>query len=400
MKDLGRNTFALEDMDQQFWEKAVLIYKDETHLSVLTADKVEYYIGLENLGFEVDCLTVLLRRENDRFTAEEQGWSYLNEQNVLIRDEYVSDFGDAWAYEHDKENWDRWQDVSLYMQVLKVAGKMLGLDTIPEQTVWEENVNSWNERKNSTYFADLLEAKKLKPEDLDWQPYYVNNIAENGEDGKYAMIFKEDGEKITGCKFTIEYDRDFDFFALENDDVREITGYNLWVKHYHDILGPLHQPEYGKRAVSALGEDDFESDCTFHEYELNDKGWTGVSHSSIESAKAAALDLAMCNGYTRENLIRDIDNPARECKGWMRYYGAMAEFQDRYEEIMKVVYEFEYPNEGSYGGGFIISALEEQLGIERERAELMLKHIPMILTKREQRKAHEKLARCKEVLNK
>lgn len=63
---------------------------------------------------------------------------------------------------------------------------------------------------------------------------------------------------------------------------------------------------------------------------------------------------------------------------------------------MRLVAEYEFPDENSGGGWYICKEIEK-LGIDREITRRMLEHIPQILLPRHQRKSKEILELCAEV---
>ena len=383
MRDLGRNTFGADELNGQFWDKAFVIYEMPGRLSVFTTDKTEYVIALDGAPFE-DFDELLENIDLD---------DWISVFGAMVHREYAAEFSEA--YEQRKESHvSREPDVSPYTAAAMAASRVLGEEILLLQTVYRGSVLAWNERKSSTYFHDQLEAKKLTTEDFDWKPLYPNNIEGNGEEGQYALIFREVAGKVRGTKFSVVYNYKWDEGLCRTD---EIESYDLYAKDYDDVLGPLYYPPPGDDGIENLFADS-SNDCTFGSLDVNNYGPVCCPYDSLEEAKVGVLQLAEWRGYDRENLITDQDNTEREYRNWRRHYGAMEEFQNRYEEIMKVVYEFEYPDECSYGGGFIITALEEQLGIRREYAEEMLKYIPMILTRRKQRQVSEMMAKCREVL--
>ena len=383
MRDLGRNTFELEELNEQFWENAFVIYEMPGRLSIFTTDKMEYVISLDGAPFE-DFDELLDNVDLD-------DWNSVF--GAMVHKEYAAAF--SAAYEQRKETQTSGQpDVSPYTAVAMAASRTLGEEILLPQTVCRGSVLAWYDRKSSTYFHDQLEAKKLSAEDFDWKPLYPNNIESNGEEGQYALIFREVDGKVRGTKFSVVYNYKWDEGLCRTD---KIESYDLYVKDYDDVLGPLHYPPLGDDSIDNWFADS-SNDCTFGSLDVNDYGPACCPYDSLEEAKAGVLQLVEWRGYDRDNLITDLDNTEREYRNWRRHYGAIEEFQNRYAEILKVVYEFEYPEKGCYGGGFIITALEEQLGIRREYAEEMLKYIPMILTRRKQRKVSEMMAKCREVL--
>lgn len=111
-------------------------------------------------------------------------------------------------------------------------------------------------------------AYALTAEDLDWRPYYPNNMPQNGQEGWYCVI--QDGDHAR--KYTIKFQ-----YPLVDGASRPDLGvdrYILFQKLYHGLEGPLEYPG------PAPDFDIFHSPC-----DINSFGDFVYAHKTLEDAK-------------------------------------------------------------------------------------------------------------------
>lgn len=113
--------------------------------------------------------------------------------------------------------------------------------------------------------------------------------------------------------------------------------------------------------------------------------------------KAYALTLANHRHYVdKDTIIRDLNNEDRMYRNWLRKYEALLVFRENYQDILRIVCDYEYKSNCSSGGGFIADAIREKLGIDENLLGEMWRYIPLELSKGTQKKAAAIVRDCKE----
>lgn len=171
---------------------------------------------------------------------------------------------------------------------------------------------------------------------------------------------------------------------------------------YDDVQGPLahsnadNENEF-KQALDYSNR--FIYSNTFSNCEVNSYGEFVRSFSTLEEAKAYAIAITNIRNYVnKENIITDLDNPARVCRNRLRKYGAILEFGKVYEQIIKIVCEYEPVEENTAGGGWIFAEIMNRTGMDKEILREMWKYIPLVLSKEAQESAYKIVAECKDFL--
>lgn len=314
---------------------------------------------------------------------------------LLLRE----DFYDAFmAVYNDKERRTLLGWKKDHMPLL--AGIALGLKEEPERFNELEATKLWEQEAicREKYEA---ERKKLEltEEDFNWKAVYPNNIKSNGEDGIYALIFKDNESKTVGYKFSIIYQREEISPLHYNGRNSRIEAYNLFEKRYDDVQGPLAH-------LSADSANEFEQALdysnrfiysnTFSNNEVNSYGEFVRSFATLEEAKAYAIAITNIRNYVdKESIIKDLDNPIRVCRNRLRKYGAILEFGKTYEQILKLICEYEPVGANAAGGGWIFAEIINRIGMDEEILSEMWKYIPLVLSKEAQKSAHKIVAECK-----
>lgn len=136
------------------------------------------------------------------------------------------------------------------------------------------------------YYENLptieIEEEKELPE-LNWKPYYPNNMEVNGIDGYYCIV--RIGE-YSARKYTIkfEYEEENIETGLINPDI--IERYVLFEKTYWDVKGPFKYPEPVKPdEISANINDTYGYCDTFKGQDYNDFGNYVRSYNYLDEAK-------------------------------------------------------------------------------------------------------------------
>lgn len=414
MVDFVNKTFELSDLDDKFWDRVIFInvwpssgMGGPGSLWIITEDKKEYVISFQKFPYPEQNLgeftPILKYKEKDfcyehPYEAEKKGWKYIKKEMLLLRE----DFYDAFmAVYNDKERRKLLGWKKDHMPLL--AGIALGLNEEPERFNELEATKLWGQEAicREKYEA---ERKKLEltEEYFNWKTIHPNNIKSNGEDGIYALIFKDNENKTVGYKFSIIYQREEISPLHYNGRNSRIEAYNLFEKRYDDVQGPLVHS-------TADGENEFEQALdysnrfrysnTFSNCEVNSYGEFVRSFSTLEDAKAYAIAITNIRNYVnKENVIRDLDNPVRVCRNRLRKYGAILEFGKTYEQILKIVCEYEPVGENVAGGGWIFSEIINRTGIDEKLLREIWEYIPLVLSKEAQESAHKIVVECKDFL--
>ena len=405
---MDNRTFKLEELDEKFWEKVILITKWNSSsmggpgcLWLVTLDKKLYYIGFEGFPYaerNLGAFTPLLKRKEivedykHPYEVDGNGWQYLYEHGTLIRDDFYGDFMRVfddlqfrgtlgWKHDH----------------MPAIAGLALGLNGEPERYNEETTYKRWLEREQWMQELDnKRQAVALTKDDFVWKELHANNNPENMFLlGEYAMIFKECDEKTVGYRFTIMYQREEIsplFYASSNS---KIERYNLFEWRYDDVMGPLSHKdsEYDVMYRHAF---DWPTN-TLHDCDLNTPGRFIRSFATAEKARLYALEITNLRHYVdKESIIRDLDNKGRIYRNLLRKYEALLVFREHYEDILRIVCNYEYREKCSSGGAYIADAIRGEIGIDKDMLSEMWDYIPFVLSGGTQEKAEAIVRECKE----
>lgn len=415
MIDFVKKTFELSDLDANFWERVIFINIWPTtgmggpgNIWIITEDKKEYFISFERFPYSETCLgefTPLLRRKkNDSgngylYEAEENGWRCIEEERLLLRDDFYDTFMAVYKDEERRmlAGW-KWGHMPWVARIaLGVDGKLECFVEAEAKKLWDEE---WIWRKE---YEEKRKKQQLTEMYFDWKSIYPNNIKLNGEEGVYALLFKEEDNKTVGYKFSIVYQREeispLHYYGTNS----RIEAYNLFEKRYDDVQGLLaHLP--------ADNENEFEQSIdftnrfylnTFSNSEVNSYGRFIRSFSALEEAKAYAVAVTNIRGYVnKENIIKDLDNPVRVYRNRLRKYGAILEFGKMCEQILEIVRSYENNDDFASEGGWIFHEIIQRTGIKEELLREMWQYIPLILSKKAQEKARKIVEECEGCLKK
>lgn len=136
---------------------------------------------------------------------------------------------------------------------------------------------------------------------------------------------------------------------------------------------------------------------TLVDCDLNNSGECVRAFKTLEEAKEYAIAVVDHAIYNKENVIDTSDVETIKRYGFKSMsikHKTIQEFGKHYKEVMRLVVEYEFPDENSGGGWYICNEIVEKLGIDREIARRMLEYIPQILLPRYQRKSKEILELC------
>lgn len=136
---LERKTFALEELNEDFWGKVILVnIQNSTGMGgwgclwIVTSEARCYFIGFEGFPYDerkLEEFAPLFKKSTTyqyRFAAEEGGWwKYISNRKILIR----KDFYDAFMKIYEEE--DRWARGGYhYVHVPDVAARALGVERL------------------------------------------------------------------------------------------------------------------------------------------------------------------------------------------------------------------------------------------------------------------------------
>lgn len=132
-------------------------------------------------------------------------------------------------------------------------------------------------------------AYALTADQLDWKPYYPNNMPQNGQEGWYCIIQNGDHAR----KYTITFQ-----YPVVDDISRPDLGvdrYILFEKLYHDLEGPLEYPE---------PTPDF--DILYSGCDINSFGKFVYAHKTLDDAKRSAVSQWQAVfGYALSHLLEN-----------------------------------------------------------------------------------------------
>lgn len=409
MVDLEKMTFELSDLDETFWEKVVFINIWPTtglggtgSLWFITDDKKMYYISFHTFPYSETRLgefTPLLNwKKNEEgeyiYEAEEKGWKCIEDENVLLRNDFYDAFMTVYRDDGRRKSLGWKKD---HMPLL--AGMALGLEGEPECFIEAEADKFRIERLR--FLKELEETRKkreLTEAYFEWKPIHTNNIKSNGEVGLYTLLFKDEDNKTVGYKFSIVYQREeispLHYYGKDS----RIEAYNLFEKRYDDVQGPLsYLPEdTGNEFGQSRDYINRYYANTFSNSEINDFGSFVRSFSALEEAKLYAVAVTNIRNYVnKENIIMDLENPARVCRNRLRKYGAILEYGKVCNQILEIVRNYEQKDKITSGGGLIFREILHRTGMKEELLCEMWKYIPMVLSKEEQEKAQKIVEECR-----
>lgn len=134
-------------------------------------------------------------------------------------------------------------------------------------------------------------AYALRPEDLEWKPYYPNNMLQCGQEGWYCVIQGPNGEFARKYTIVFQYPENEDCAACPNQG---IDRYILYERCYSGNNGPIAYPEPSRESAGpsspALG--------------VNDFGRFVYAHKTLEQAKKRALSSYQAvYGYAMSHLL-------------------------------------------------------------------------------------------------
>lgn len=399
--NIKEKTFTLNDLDEAFWESVIFIKIRHSsglggpgRIWIATCEKKVYFIGFEGFPYNERRLEefspILKRKEkiedyNHPYAMEEDGWKYI-----------INQWGDKILMHQD------FYDTFIKTPESRMFDIALRRDEEWERFDYEESVKIRKEKEQmQKSYEETRKTLKLTSDYFEWKPIHPNNLKSNKEVGLYSLIFRENEGKVMGYKFSIIYQREQISPLCYHGDDSKIELYNLYEMRYDDVQGSLHYADHEKYedALSSFALT-FDAEYTFNDHNINSYGEFVRSFKTLGEAQEYAVTVSNIRQYAdKETIIRNPDDPVRECKNRLRKYEALIEFRNRYEEILKVVCEYEFPSESS-GGGFIVNEVLDKTGIDKETLKEMWEYVPLILTNRTQRNAQKIVEECKAFLEK
>ena len=401
------NTFKLSELNQDFWNKVIFI--QIVHSSglggpgaiwIITSEMNLYFIGLSELPYnewtdlgKLNPLLEIKRPKDGRteFKAVSMGYKFSILGNALVKEEYFSEYEKTWKQVYDKNLYK-----INYVHEPDVMKLVLGVDSF-EKFDLEDTVERYEcEEKEHKRLEKEYNERKLTSDILEWKPIYYNNMYYDciPENGIYCFLLKDVDGYAHGIRISIEYqwEEKEPFCRSSNAAVEQ---YILFEKDYGLIDGKLsfNNPKDYK----SISPKYYSLIDTLDDWDLNNSGEFVRAFMSLEEAKEYAVEVADRKIYNKENLIDTSDIKLikkYEYKCISIKHKTIQEFGKHYKEIMRLVAEYEFPDENSGGGGFIYDEIVEKLGIDREIARRMLEYIPQILLPRHQRKSKEILDLC------
>lgn len=149
----GEKTFSLEDLDEKFWEKVILIQKRNSSglggpgcLWLVTLDKKVFWFGFEGFPYNEHKLEefspIFMRKEKIEdykhpYAMEGKGWQYIYQGQIFIRDDFYDAF--IFVYNEEKKGSD-------FLFIPDVAGKALGVEGELERFDLDEAVRRYCNR--------------------------------------------------------------------------------------------------------------------------------------------------------------------------------------------------------------------------------------------------------------
>lgn len=410
------NTFDLEDLNDDFWKKVV--YFEIWPSSGLggpgcvwfvTEDKKEYYLGFEALPFSENELgehfpffkqTGKYKNGHMTYEIEKEGWHYLSDKGGLVRGDIRQELQKAIS---DKKLAQGESKLD-FLHTPDIVGLVLGTDKLERVDYIRSVILRENDEKERKEREAEREKNKLTAEHFDWKPLYPNNM-KNGwtQWGWYALLFREEEGRICGTKFSIVFQRKEISPMCERWGDDEVERYNLFVKDYDDVAGPLCHPPCERASQEEYWEQVFGNGknkmpenipkltfyewITLGEYEVNDYGDFRRSFESLEEAKEYAMHIA--NIYMNRNtIIKDLENAARDHRLRVEKYEAYLLYRKYYREILDALCSFdEHIDDTNSGGGrfFFDAILAAVPEITERQLSLIWHDIPKVLEARTQK---------------
>lgn len=405
---MEEKTFKLEELDNDFWDKVILIniwpssgLSGYGSMWLVTSEKKEYFIDFEAFPFserDLEKFTPLLKRKErivdyaHPYAIEDNGWTYLSKERTLIRNDFYEPFMKAYSF-HTKSLSERGL-ATRHMPT--IAGYAMGLSGELERFDEEKAYLLWQNRQSEAKKREKLEKSiALTEEDFVWKKLYTNNNPENSlEWGEYAFIFKEVEERIVGYKFTILYQREEIVPLIYSGKNGRVECYNLLEQKYDDIQGPLLLGEDTKDSKYPLA---FDTSNTLNDYSVNTFGEFIRSFKTIEEAKSYILEVVNIRHYANKwNIIKDLSCKSGTYKNWLRKYEGILAFRRYYKEILDIVCNYQHC---VIGGRDIMDEIKRKLNIEESLLREIRQYIPMILSVKTQEKAADIVSECREYLD-
>lgn len=403
--------FTLSDLNEEFWKKVIVIEVDyekvflDGYIDIFTLDKKRYLILSEAFENEDELYKIVpfFKRKEDEesvvypFEVKGNGWQSVRPgvEGYFVR----NDVYDAFIEQVEKRKY--YSDLYPYIDVNSVVTDMMGWQRNSiEFFDYEENIKVREQREKELEAINAkCERLKLTEEDFIWKSIHPNNIKSNYEDGVYALIFKERDEKVTGYKFSIIYQREHISPLYYKGTNSKIEMYILLEKEYIDVQGPLGYGEYGKHCYIGDWDLDFFEEKTFTDYDINSYGKFLRAFESLDEAKKYAIEVANIRGYAdKSNLITDCDNKERIYKNYLRKHTAILEFRKHYEDILKLVCNYEIQDKYSSDKVFIVDAIANKGILDEDIVKELWEYVPWELMKRTQKRSEEIVAKCIEYL--
>ena len=409
---MKRKTFRLEEIDEKFWEKVLLINIWRSSglggpggMWFVTSDKNVYFISFETFPYSehnLGAFNPIFNRKRDNkskkviFEAENRGWKYIENENTFVRDYFYDNFIKV----YDKKKDELGQQWHYMKHMPDIAAEALGMGDAKLERF--DEVEFWKLLQKNIEEAAKCEIARRKialtAKDFNWSKIYANNDPQTGfEFGEYAMIFKEYEGKVKGYKFSVIYQREETSPLLMKGINAKIERYNLFETKYDDVQGSLTVGE-------SIIRDDYwytmDKTNTLNDYSVNSHGEFIRSFETMEDAKEYLVGFVNSRGYVdKKNIITDLDNKERVYRNWKRKYEGIIAFRKYCNEIIEFICEYDYPSKTSGGGKYIYDAIKEKLGIDDELLEEMIQYFPMELNKRIQEKAVNMVDECNKHLN-
>ena len=360
-----KETFALKDLDEDFYNKVIFIYKRHSTglggpgcLIMITEDNKEYYIGFEainkndnryddsgideyNLEEYIPILKSKLIKEDGnriKYDIEDNGW--VNANKMLIRQDYFEKIKDV--YEEKKKY--------KYFFPLMIGNILVDKNKEP-QRIYYHAYKKYIENEIETekeYIADLIEEKDLK-----WEKYYINNYCNedsDNENGFYCLLFNEevaaeaDIHDLIGHRWLIKYqfndneEYSLDYKTGKTELIKEPDAYNLYYKRYPIVAGKM---EYPASNLSRQDIDELEY-LVFNNYDLSygQEGSFIKSYRTLDEAKQAVVRLNMKAAYgtvLKSNSVYDYSSKIFELQQKLQYLEPFYLLDEKYDEILKVL---------------------------------------------------------------
>lgn len=403
-KGVFMKTFDLCDLNEEFWGKLVffMIHHDLSYgslgrLEMVTEDKKYYFLKLEalpfseyRLGEHFDFFRRIDKFESNHkvYAIENEGWTYLIEHHVMVRDDILPAYKGAL----EKMNEGKCNTIN-YPPISRIAW---ALDASDDELEFIEYVNN-KPGKSLKEYPELKDRKKncLTEADMDWKPVYEGAWSSKQLTSEVALLFKEEKGRVVGEKYTIchqEGRRKGDGCIIHSGDMI----YNLFLKEYSDVIGPLHFPEINKEIKGEYASTYYDW-ITFDAYEAENLGKLLFSFTSLEDAKAYALWYANSNGNVkRDRRITDLDNVDRDYTRRIQRCEAYRAYKEHFNEIMEVVCNYDSSLETFWGesSSLMEAILDAVPDITSEQLRIIWPDIPKVLEQGTQRCIEKEIKRC------